>query len=78
MLRIKGDIKQALEKSECSLHAYAIMTNHLHLHATPNSKELLAVFMLYISVQVLSGKGAISPAWLMLMLTCLVYINTLK
>jgi hypothetical protein len=26
MLRIKGDIKQALEKSECSLHAYVIMT----------------------------------------------------
>jgi putative transposase len=45
MLRIKEDIAHSLEKSGCSLHAYVIMTNHLHLLITPESKELLAVFM---------------------------------
>jgi len=45
MLRIKEDIFYALEKSGCQLHAYVIMTNHLHLLVTPENKEQLAVFM---------------------------------
>ena len=45
MLRIKEDIKHSLSKSDCSLHAYVIMTNHLHLLITPKSKEQLAIFM---------------------------------
>jgi len=45
LIRIKEDIKFALEKSDCKLHAYVIMTNHLHLLITPESKEQLAVFM---------------------------------
>ncbi len=45
MLRIKEDIFYALEKSGCQLHAYVIMTNHLHLLITPENKEQLAVFM---------------------------------
>jgi REP-associated tyrosine transposase len=45
MLRIKDDIKESLLKSECRLHAYVIMTNHLHLLLTPDDKEQLAVFM---------------------------------
>jgi putative transposase len=45
MLRIKEDIFYALEKSGCLLHAYVIMTNHLHLLITPENKEQLAVFM---------------------------------
>ena len=45
MLRVKGDIAYGLEKSGCSLHAYVIMTNHLHLLITPNNKEQLAIFM---------------------------------
>jgi len=35
MLRIKEDIKEALEKSGYTLHDYVIMTNHLHLLVTP-------------------------------------------
>ncbi|NOQ17552.1 MAG: hypothetical protein GQ581_10880 [Methyloprofundus sp.] len=45
MLRIKNDIKLSLLKSGCALHAYVIMSNHLHLLITPKSKEQLAVFM---------------------------------
>jgi len=45
MIRIKEDIQYGLEKSSCQLHAYVIMTNHLHLLITPESKEQLAIFM---------------------------------
>jgi putative transposase len=45
MIRIKEDIHYALEKSGCQLHAYVVMTNHLHLLITPESKEQLATFM---------------------------------
>ena len=45
MLRIKDDIKESLLKSKCKLHAYVIMTNHLHLLLTPSDKEQLAIFM---------------------------------
>ncbi|ORU92255.1 MAG: hypothetical protein A6F70_02315 [Cycloclasticus sp. symbiont of Bathymodiolus heckerae] len=45
MFRIKEDIAHGLKKSGCSLHAYVIMTNHLHFLVTPSSKEQLAVFM---------------------------------
>ena len=45
MLRIKEDIFYALEKSGCQLHAYVIMTNHLHLLITPENKDQLAIFM---------------------------------
>ena len=38
MIRIKEDIKYGLEKSDCSLHAYVFMTNHLHVLITPESK----------------------------------------
>ena len=43
--RIKEDIEHSLLKSGCSLHAYVIMTNHLHLLVTPKDKEQLTVFM---------------------------------
>ena len=51
MIRIKEDIDYALEKSGCQLHAYVVMTNHLHLLITPESKEQLAVFTQAITAQ---------------------------
>ena len=45
MARIKNDITVSLEKSDCLLHAYVIMTNHLHLLCTPKDKTQLAKFM---------------------------------
>jgi len=45
MVRIKEDIELSLSKSKCHLHAYVIMTNHLHLLITRKSKEQLTKFM---------------------------------
>ncbi len=45
MVRIKEDIAHALSKTGCALHAYVIMSNHLHLLITPQSKKDLATFM---------------------------------
>ena len=45
MFRIKDDIKESLLKSKCKLHAYVIMTNHLHLLITPSDQEQLTIFM---------------------------------
>ena len=44
-VQIKEDIELSLSKSNCYLHAYVIMTNHLHLLITPKDKEQLAKFM---------------------------------
>ena len=41
-------LAEALKKSGCSLHAYALMTNHVHLLLTPPSAE--AVSQLVISL----------------------------
>ena len=35
MTRILSDIAESLHKADCHLHAYVIMTNHLHLLLTP-------------------------------------------
>lgn len=45
MMQIKKDIKESLSKSSCSLHAYVIMTNHLHLLITPKDRGQLTKFM---------------------------------
>ena len=45
MVRILNDIGESLVKADCHLHAYVIMTNHLHLLLTPKDKHELAVFM---------------------------------
>jgi len=45
MGRITEDIAHALSKSDCHLHAYVIMTNHLHLLITPADKIQLSKFM---------------------------------
>ena len=45
LVRVKEDIEHGLKKSGCSLHAYVIMSNHLHLLVTPESKRELAFFM---------------------------------
>ncbi|WP_038249423.1 transposase [Ghiorsea bivora] len=45
MHRIKEDIAEGLVKTGCRLHAYVIMTNHLHLLITPPDKNKLSTFM---------------------------------
>ncbi len=45
MARIKDDIRVSLSKSGCFLHAYVIMTNHLHFLLTPSGKRQLSALM---------------------------------
>ncbi|MDQ7072874.1 MAG: transposase [Gammaproteobacteria bacterium] len=45
MARIIEDITHALSKTDCYLHAYVIMTNHLHLLITPKDQTQLSKFM---------------------------------
>ena len=35
MTRILSDIAESLHKADCKLHAYVIMTNHLHILLSP-------------------------------------------
>ena len=44
-IRIKQDIAHSLSRAKCELHAYVIMSNHLHLLVTPKDKGQLTVFM---------------------------------
>ncbi len=45
MVRIIEDIAYALSKTDCYLHAYVIMANHLRLLITPKDKAHLSKFM---------------------------------
>lgn len=45
MARIIEDISHSLSKTDCYLHAYVIMSNHLHLLITPKDKAQLSQFM---------------------------------
>ena len=38
-------LKQACEKHECDLHAYVLMTNHVHLLITPHTEQGLSKVM---------------------------------
>jgi putative transposase len=37
--RYLGDLKEALGRNDCRLHAYVLMTNHVHLLLTPMSEH---------------------------------------
>ena len=45
MVKMKEDIAVSLKKSTCDLHAYVIMSNHIHLLVTPKNKNELGKFM---------------------------------
>lgn len=45
MSRIRDDIAVSLDKAACSLHAYVLMTNHLHFLLTPHDEKALGIFM---------------------------------
>ena len=38
-------LKQACDKHECALHAYVLMTNHVHLLITPHTEQSLGKAM---------------------------------
>ena len=39
MFRCTSCLGEALVKEQCALHAYALMTNHVHLLITPERSE---------------------------------------
>lgn len=43
-----GWLKEALKRYDCQLHAYVLMTNHVHLLVTPHVKESISRMMQYV------------------------------
>ena len=43
-----GRLKEASEKYQCQIHAYVLMTNHIHLLATPSDIQGITRMMQYI------------------------------
>ena len=43
-----GRLKEAAEKYQCQIHAYVLMTNHIHLLATPSDAQGVMRMMQYI------------------------------
>lgn len=75
-IRYLQDLREAALRFECSVHAYVLMTNHVHLLVTPEragavSRMMQAVGRRYVSATSTtrwvaperSGKVATSPAW---------------
>ncbi len=43
--RFLDDLKEAAEKTQCQVHAFVLMTNHVHLLATPTTDKGLSQLM---------------------------------
>ena len=43
-----GWLEEAAERYECAIHAYVLMTNHIHILATPHDKQGISRMMQYI------------------------------
>jgi len=41
-------LKEGAEKYGCAIHAYVLMSNHIHILATPAKKESVALMMQYV------------------------------
>jgi len=41
-------LKEAAERYQCEIHAYVLMTNHVHILATPKEKESISRMMQYV------------------------------
>ncbi len=41
-------LKQAADRYECAIHAYVLMTNHIHILATPYASQTISRVMQYI------------------------------
>ncbi len=67
--RYLNDLKLASGNSGCAVHAYVLMTNHVHIVATPNTEtslgdmmrslgaRLLGLLIFATSVEALCGRG---------------------
>jgi REP element-mobilizing transposase RayT len=43
-----GRLKEAAERYHCKIHAYALMTNHIHILTTPSDTQGITRMMQYI------------------------------
>lgn len=43
-----GWLKESAQRYECAVHAYVLMTNHVHLLVTPERKDSVTLMMQYI------------------------------
>jgi putative transposase len=43
-----GWLAEAAERYECSIHAYVLMTNHIHILATPQKRDSVSRMMQYV------------------------------
>lgn len=64
--RYLDDLKEALTKNDCRLHAYVLMANHVHLLLTPMSEYGVSHLMQdlgrkYVRYVKLKGPGSIYP-----------------
>ncbi len=39
------DYKEAVERYSCDIHAYVLMTNHVHILTTPKDKDAISRMM---------------------------------
>lgn len=46
-----GWLQEASERYNCKVHAYVLMTNHIHILATPEDKNSISLMMQYIGRQ---------------------------
>ena len=46
-----GYLKEGIKRYDCELHAYVLMTNHVHLLVTPQEKESISQLAQYIGRQ---------------------------
>ncbi len=44
-------LKEAAERYQCQIHAYVLMTNHIHLLVTPEEKQGISAMMQYVGRQ---------------------------
>ena len=44
-------LQEASERYDCKIHAYVLMTNHIHILATPEAKNSISLMMQYIGRQ---------------------------
>jgi putative transposase len=44
-------LQEAAERYGCAIHAYVLMTNHIHILATPDSKNSISLMMQYVGRQ---------------------------
>ncbi len=41
-------LKEAAERYDCTIHAYVLMTNHIHILATPARRDSISLMMQYV------------------------------